>query len=116
MKYVVTSLCLSLLVLIAIAAVLLYGPTGEDSAERLEQGDGVDQGEAAMLNTIAQGKTAWDRDLLRLEYVTNDPQLSYDLCPQVEGTEAKELCLRVQGRTHLWPEEFRKERRHGSKK
>ena len=116
MKYVVASLCLSLVVLVAIAAVLLYGTPGENSTESVEQADGGDQGEAAMLNTIAQGKTAWDRDLLRLEYLTNDPQLSHDLCPQIEGTEAKELCLRVQGRTHLWPEEFRKERRHGRKK
>jgi hypothetical protein len=112
MKYVVASLCMSLVVLLSIAALLIYTQESETTGEISDNADG----DAAMLHTIAEGETAWDRDLLRLEYVTNDPQLSHHLCPQMEGAEAKELCLRVQGRTHLWPEEFRKERRHGRKK
>jgi predicted small lipoprotein YifL len=42
------------------------------------------------------------RDLLRLELVADDPELSLELCPSMEGAEAERWCTSLQGRSHLW--------------
>ncbi len=42
------------------------------------------------------------RDLLRLELLADDPERSLELCPDMEGEQARDWCRRLQGRTHLW--------------
>ncbi len=51
---------------------------------------------------IAVCSDAEIRDLLRLELVVDDPELSLELCPQMEGEQARSWCTKLEGRTHLW--------------
>lgn len=111
MKYVVVVLSASFVVLVAVAGVLLLAPDAGADCDAIEdRGDRrtcfAERERAAELATLRaevdKGDSAWERDLIRLRYVTNDPALSYYLCPDIEGDEARELCLNVQGRSHLW--------------
>lgn len=52
----------------------------------------------------AAGPTPEARDLIRLELITRDPSLSRELCPTMEGDQAKRLCEQVEARPHLWME------------
>lgn len=116
MKVVIASLVASLVLLLVLAGVLLYTPashpvdckslpTREERKDCLTALGGADADADAMRAAIDAGRTAWDRDLVRLQYVSDDPQLARTLCPEVEGDEARTLCLRVQGRSHLWRSE-----------
>lgn len=124
MKYILRSLLASLATLLAVGAALLFVPSRTAAPECHKIDNGANRkacfaaaksaGEdLAMRGAVAKGGSVWERDLLRLEYVTNDPRLARTLCPDVEGAEAKELCLRVQGRSHLWRSEVTKEGRRG---
>ncbi len=51
---------------------------------------------------IAASGEATTRDLLRLRLVTLEPARAGVVCPAVEGGQARQLCLLIEGRTHLW--------------
>ncbi len=55
-----------------------------------------------MREAIAVCGDAAVRDLLRLELVADDPQLSLELCSQMEGEQAQRWCASLEGRSHLW--------------
>lgn len=127
MKVVIASLAASLVLLLVLAGVLLYTPASrpvdckslesrEERKDCLAALGGAEADADAMRAAIDAGRTAWDRDLVRLSYVTNDPKLARTLCPEVEGDDARELCLRVQGRSHLWRSEGGHKKGHGKKK
>lgn len=57
---------------------------------------------ALIREAIAACSDPTTRDLLRLELVADDPELSLELCPSMEGAEAKRWCTTLEGRSHLW--------------
>ena len=60
--------------------------------------------EADVQRQVDGAVTAEARDLIRLESLARDPSLARELCPAMEGEQARDLCVKVEARPHLWLE------------
>jgi hypothetical protein len=78
------------------------GDPGAKATCRGEAMNAIADDPAGMRQAIAVCSDPTTRDLLRLELVADDPELSLELCPTMEGAEAKRWCTTLEGRSHLW--------------
>jgi hypothetical protein len=107
------SLPIAIMVLVTATACGLVGAPDMASCEGItspdEQADCRREAMATIADdpvlireAIAACSDSTTRDLLRLELVADDPELSLELCPSMEGAEAKRWCTTLEGRSHLW--------------